>query len=339
LLPQADWVLSGVALRRDVAGDGAFGRGGRRGHVMQKLSIALGTYGLTKPLKEGRVPSGRLPLDYAQIDQIVPAMRRMCRGLEYDICEMAFTTYVCARAAGLPFTAIPLFVTRNFHHWAVFINTRSGIREPKDLEGRRVGVNRGYTVTTGLWARGVLRTEYGVDLDKITFVPTDDEHVASFAAPANVDYSHRGKPMRDLLLNGVVDAAIGEIGIEAPEIKPLIPDARNAAFDYFRRTGVYPINHGIVVKNALLKQAPWIADELARAFEAAKAIYLKDLEGSGSISSWDKAAIDNAKVVGDPFPFGIEKNRKALEAITAFAADQKMVPRRYSVEELFVPLN
>jgi 4,5-dihydroxyphthalate decarboxylase len=305
---------------------------------MQPLKIALGTYGLTKPLKDGQVAPGRLPLNYVPIDQIVPAMRRMCRGLEYDICEMAFTTYVCARAAGLPFTAVPVFVTRNFHHWAVFINTKSGIKAPKDLEGRKVGVNRGYTVTTGLWARGMLQTEYGVDLNKVTWVPTDDEHVAEFAAPGNVDYSHRGKPMRDLLLNGVVDAAIGEIGVEAPEIKPLIPDARNAAFDYFRHTGIYPINHGVVVKNSLLKESPWIADELTRAFEAAKAIYLKDLEGSGSISSWDKAAIDNAKVVGDPFPFGIANNRKALEAITQFAFDQKMVPRRFSVEELFAPV-
>jgi 4,5-dihydroxyphthalate decarboxylase len=306
---------------------------------MQPLTIALGSYGLTKPLKDGQVPAGRLALDYAPVEQIVPAMRRMCRALAYDICEMAFTTYVCARAAGLPFTAIPVFVTRNFHHWAMFVNTKSGITTPKDLEGRKVGVNRGYTVTTGLWARGVLRSEYGVDLDKITWVPTDDEHVAEFKAPHNVDYSHRGKPMRELLLGGVVDAAIGEIGVEAAEIRPLIADARNAAFDYFRRTGVYPINHGVVVKNALLKDAPWIADELVGLFEAAKAIYLTNLAGSAGISSWDKAAVDNAAVVGNPFPFGIDNNRKALEAITQFAADQKMVPRKFSVEELFVPAN
>jgi 4,5-dihydroxyphthalate decarboxylase len=304
---------------------------------MQKLSIALGTYGLTKPLKDGQVSPSRLALDYVAIEQIVPAMRRMCRALEYDICEMAFTTYVCARAYNKPFTAIPVFVTRNFHHWAVFINGKSGIRQPKDLEGRRVGVNRGYTVTTGLWARGILQSEYGVDLDKITWVPTDDEHVAEFVAPGNVDYSYRGKPMRELLLNGVIDAAIGEIGVEAPEVKPLIPDARNAAFDYFRRTGVYPVNHGVVVKNSVLKAMPWIADELVLAFEAAKAVYLQNLDASGGISSWDKAAIDNAKVVGDPFPFGIEPNRKALEAITQFALDQKMVPRKFSVEELFAP--
>jgi 4,5-dihydroxyphthalate decarboxylase len=305
---------------------------------MRPLTIALGNYGLTKPLKQAGADFGRLNLKIVEVEQIVPMMRRMCRGLEFDICEMAFTTYVCARAAGLPFTAVPLFVTRNFHHWAIFYNEKSGIRTPKDLEGRKVGVNRGYTVTTGLWARGILQHEYGVDLTKITWIPTDDEHVLGFKAPANVDYSFRGKPMRELLLSGVVDAALGEVGVEAPEIKPLIPDAQNAAFDYFRNTGVYPINHGVVIKNSVLKEAPWIAGELIRAFEAAKTEYVKNLQAN-EMSSWDKAATANAAVVGDPFPFGIEKNRKALEAITQFAFDQKMVPRKFSVEELFVPVN
>jgi NMT1/THI5 like protein len=301
------------------------------------LTIALGNYGVTKPMKQAGFDLGQLDLDFVEVEQIVPMMRRMCRGLEFDICEMAFTTYICARAAGLPFTAIPAFVTRNFHHWAIFYNVNSGIRGPKDLEGRKVGVNRGYTVTTGLWARGVLQSEYGVDLNRITWIPTDDEHVLQFKAPGNVDYSFRGRSMRELLLSGVVDAALGEVGVEAPEIKPLIADARNAAFDYFRRTGIYPINHGMVVKNTVLKDKPWIADELMRAFEASKTIYRKSLHESANLSSWDRAAADNAAVVGDPFPFGIENNRKALEAITQFALDQKMVPRRYSVEELFVP--
>jgi len=306
---------------------------------MQPLTIALGNYGLTKPIKQDRVGLGRLNASFVEIEPIIVAMRRMCRGLEFDICEMAFTTYVCARAVGKPFTAIPVFVTRNFHHWAIFINTKSGIKEPKDLEGRKVGVNRGYTVTTGLWARGILQHEYGVDLDKITFMPTDDEHVAEFVAPNNVDYQFRGRPMRELLLTDVIDAAIGEIGVQAPEIQPLIPDARNAAFDYYRRTGVYPINHGVVIKDSVLKATPWVAGELYRAFEAAKAIYLQNLQASSALSSWDRAAADNAAVVGDPFPFGIEPNRKALEAITQFAVDQRMVPRKFSVEELFAPID
>ncbi|MSP44728.1 MAG: ABC transporter substrate-binding protein [Xanthobacteraceae bacterium] len=305
---------------------------------MRPLTIALGNYGLTKPIKQAGIDPGRLNLDFVEVEQIVPMMRRMCRGLEFDICEMAFTTYVCARAAGLPFTAIPLFVTRNFHHWTIFYNEKSGIRTPKDLEGRKVGVNRGYTVTTGLWARGILQSEYGVDLNRITWVPTDDEHVTEFVYPSNVDTSFRGRPMRELLLSGAVDAALGEVGVEAPEIKPLIPDAQNAAFDWFRRTGIYPINHGLVIKDSELKEMPWIAGELYRAFEASKAEYLKDLEGGGE-TLWDKAAVVNAKVVGDPFPFGIEKNRKALEAITQFAFDQKMVPRRYAVEELFAAVD
>jgi len=306
---------------------------------MQPLTIALGDYGITKPIKKAGADLGRLNLRFVEVEQIVPMMRRMCRGLEFDICEMAFTTYLCARAAGLPFTAIPVFVTRNFHHWAVFVNTRSGVKKPKDLEGRKVGVNRGYTVTTGLWARGVLQSEYGVDLNKITWIPTDDEHVLGFKQPANVDYRFRGAKMLDLLMSGEIDAAIGEVAVDAPEIKPLLPDARNEAFGYFRRTGIYPINHGVVVKDSLLKEAPWIADELCRAFEKAKVEYLKNLDLGDTATSWDKAAKVNAEVVGDPFPFGIEPNRKALEAITQFAAEQKMVPRRFSVEELFAVPN
>jgi 4,5-dihydroxyphthalate decarboxylase len=143
--------------------------------------------------------------------------------------------------------------------------------------------------------------------------------------------------MKELLLAGEIDAALGELSLDTPEIKPLIPNAKQVAYDYFRRTGIYPINHGVVVKNSVLKEMPWIADELTRMFDAAKAIYLKDLQGSAGLSSWDKAAAENAAVVGDPFPFGIEKNRKALEAITQFAFDQKMVPRKSTVEDLFTP--
>ncbi|AMN44885.1 ABC transporter substrate-binding protein [Rhodoplanes sp. Z2-YC6860] len=306
---------------------------------MQPLTFALGNYGVTKPIKDSGGPAGKAlsHLRFIEVSPIIAAMRRMCRGLEFDICEMAFTTYLCARAVGKPFTAIPVFVTRNFHHWAIFINTKSGIKEPKDLEGRKVGVNRGYTVTTGLWARGVLQSEYGVDLDKVTWVPTDDEHVAEFEAPNNVDYSFRGAKMQELLLSGKIDAAIGEVGVDAPEVKPLLPNARADAFGYFRKTGIYPINHGVVIKDSVLKEKPGIADELYRAFEAAKAEYLKNLDRTEATTSWDAAAKVNKEVVGDPFPFGIEPNRKALEAITQFAVDQKMVPRKFTVEELFVP--
>src|SRR5215469_1162257 len=136
--------------------------------LVPPLTIAIGNHGLTKALKDGSVRTDNPQLDYIQVDPITAAMRRMVRALEFDICEMAFTTYLCAKAQGKPITAIPVFLTRNFHHWAIFYNVKSGIKTPKDLEGRLVATNRGYTVTTGLWARGILETEYGVDLRKIT---------------------------------------------------------------------------------------------------------------------------------------------------------------------------
>src|ERR1700683_2883365 len=129
------------------------------------LRTATGTQGATRALMDGTVTPRRFTLEFAEIaDQagLVQAFRRMVRCLEFDICEMAFTTYLCAKDQGKPITAIPVFLTRNFHHWAMFHNRKAGITNPKDLEGRKVAVNRGYTVTTGLWARGILEHEYGV---------------------------------------------------------------------------------------------------------------------------------------------------------------------------------
>jgi 4,5-dihydroxyphthalate decarboxylase len=303
------------------------------------LTIAIGNYGLTKPLKDGTIRIADRNVEYIQVDPIVAAMRRMARGLEFDICEMAWTTYLCAKAYGKPITAIPVFLTRNFHHWAIFYNVNSGIKKPKDLEGRTVGVNRGYTVTTGLWVRGSLHTEYGVDLNKITWAPTDDEHVAEYKAPPNVDYSNRGKPIADLLLSGKIPAAVGDVKMNSPDIQPLIPDARKAGFAYFRKTGVYPINHGLVVKDSLLRAEPGLAVDLFRAFQEAKKIYLAHLDAGKNLSPADETAIALKQVVGDPFPFGTNTgpNRKALETIVEFAVDQKVIPAKFSLEELFAP--
>jgi 4,5-dihydroxyphthalate decarboxylase len=302
------------------------------------LRIALGTYGITRPLKEGAVKTA-VPLDFVEVDPITTnGMRPMVRNAAFDICEMAFTTYLCARAAGKPLTAIPVFVTRNFHQWAAFINTRSGIKTPKDLEGRRVGVNRGYTVTTGLWVRGLLQHEYGVDLEKITWMPTDEEHVAEFKAPGNVDRRFVGRQCGELLKSGELDAAIGDIRVESPDVTPLIPNAREAGFAYYRKTGVYPVNHGIVIQNAVLAAQPNLAVDLFNAFAAAKKIYRAKLDTKSGLTKADEQANDLAAVVGgDPFPFGVAANRKALDAILQFAVEQHMLPKAGRPEDLFAP--
>ena len=303
---------------------------------MLSLSMALGNYGLTKALKSGAVRSDKLAFELVEVEPITRGMRRMARDLEFDICEMAWTTYLCAKAYGKPLTAIPVYVTRNFHHWAIWHNLRAGLKSPKDLEGKRVGVNRGYTVTTGLWIRGVLQDEYGVDLTKITWVPTDDEHVAEYQAPANVDYSLRGKDCAALLASGELAAAVGDIKSDSPDVKQLIPDARQAGFAFYRKTGIYPMNHGVVVKDAALAAHPWLAEALFRLFKASRDAYLARLAAGGELTAADKTALALQKGVGgDPFPFGVAANRKALDAVSRFAAEQHVTQKVYTPEDLF----
>src|SRR4030095_9632163 len=188
------------------------------------LKTALVTYGHTQPLKDGTVKPRTFEFDFEDVPVIIKAFRRMVRGLESDISEMAMTTYLCAKAHGKAFTALPVFPMRAFHHGAILVNTNAGIRNPRDLEGKKVGVNRGYTVTTGLWARSVLQHEYGVDLRKVTWVLSGDEHVAEYRPPSNVVSMEPGRTLEDLVASGEIVAAIGLKG-DVPNTAPLIPDA------------------------------------------------------------------------------------------------------------------
>jgi ABC-type nitrate/sulfonate/bicarbonate transport system substrate-binding protein len=174
-----------------------------------KLKTVTRTQGNNQALKEGTVKPKTFAFDFVEIPVLIDGFRRMVRGNEFDICEMAITTYICARAHGKPMTAVPVFLVRAFHHGAILVNTKSGIRTAKDLEGRKVGVNRGHTVTTGLWARSILQDEHGVDLRKITWVLSGDEHVAEYRPPANVVPIEPGHKMADLLVSGALAAAIG----------------------------------------------------------------------------------------------------------------------------------
>jgi len=175
-----------------------------------------------------------------------------------------------------------------------------------------------------------------VDLRKITWAPTNDEHVTEFRAPSNVDYRFRGKTMAELFAAGAVDAAVGDIKIDSPEIQPLIPNAREAGFKYFRKTGVYPINHTVVIANSVIEAEPGVAEELFLAFRAAKCAYLARLRAGIDLVAADHAAIEVSRVVGDdPFPFGVEANRKPVDTLVRFALDQHIIPEPYAPEELF----
>ena len=303
-----------------------------------KLTTAIATYGHTQPLKDGTVVPQTFDFQFEEVPAIIQAFRRMVRGLEFDVAEMAITTYICARAHGKRFTALPIFPMRAFHHGAIVHNPAAGVRTPKDLEGRHVGVNRGYTVTTGLWARSILQHQYGVDLSRVTWVLSGDEHVAEYVPPPNVVPIEKGKKLEDMLVSGEIAAATG-VQIDSPEVRPLIPNAREAGLDAMRQRGLYPINHTVVVKDDVLAAHPGLGAELFAAFSAAKRIYVDRLR-QGAIAAptaHDQTYTQVMTLTGDPLPYGIAPNRRVLEAVIQHSVEQQIINKPFTVEELFAP--
>jgi 4,5-dihydroxyphthalate decarboxylase len=303
-----------------------------------KLKTVTRTQGNNQALKDGSVRPKTFEFAFEEVDPLIAAFRRMVRGLEFDICEMAITTYICAKAHGKRMTAIPVPIVRAFHHGAILVNSKAGIARPKDLEGKKVGVNRGYTVTTGVWARSILQAEHGVDLGKITWVLSGDEHVAEYRPPANVVPIEPGKKMGDMLASGELAAAIG-VEATSPDVKPLIPNALEAGLAALRRNGHYPINHLIVIKDDLIAQHPDLAADVFNAFAEAKRRYLERLK-SGQIAKpteVDQVHKRVMEITGDPLPYGIAPNRKMIEELIGHALSQGIITKPVTVEELFAP--
>jgi len=303
-----------------------------------KLKTVTRTQGNNRALKDGTVKPKTFEFQFEEVDPLIAAFRRMVRGNEFDVCEMAITTYICAKAHGKPMTAVPVFLVRAFHHGAILVNGKAGVRTPKDLEGKKVGVNRGYTVTTGVWARSILQDEHGVDLSKITWVLSGDEHVAEYRAPANVVPIEKGKAMGDMLAAGELAAAIG-VEASSPDIKPLIPDALEAGLAALRGRGHYPINHLVVIKDELIARHPDLAAEVFDAFAAAKRHYLGRLK-AGKIEKPTEVDEVHRRVMaisGDPLPYGIAPNRKVIEELIGHALIQGIITQPVTAEQLFAP--
>ena len=298
------------------------------------LRTAVGNYGHTTPLKDGTVASPMFDMEHVHVSPVTSIFRRMVRGLEFDVAEMALSTYLCARAHGKPFTGMPIFLTRAFYHGGIVVNRRSGIASPRDLEGKRFGV-RSYTLTPGVWTRGLLQTEYGVDLDAVTWVLSGDEHVAEYVAPPNV-VSSPNNDLGEMLLSGEIDAAVGAGPVESDDIVPLFHEPDRLDAEWHRKTGVYPISHMLVVKNAALESNPDLAEEVCAVFGAAKAFYMGRLRAGDEAGPADQALLRMAQIVGeDPIPYGLESSRTTLETFVRFNVEQKVIPQRVAVEELF----
>jgi 4,5-dihydroxyphthalate decarboxylase len=327
------------------------------GSARPRLKIAIGTYGHTAAIKDGSVPIEGVDAEMIEVKPIIQAFRRMVRDLEFDICEMAPTTYMIARARGAPYIAMPIFVMRRFHHGGFIVRPDAGIRVPKDLEGEKVGV-RAYSVTTGVWTRGIFINEYGMDSSKVTWVVDDEEHVSSLKLPPNVVHAPEGKSLQSMMASGEIQAGftgpagvgragppIGNWDMNAPTglgtgtYPELIADVEQVEADWFRRTGIYPIHGLIVVKDEHIKNHPWLPRSLMNAFVAAKAPYLESLKQGRGDSPEDKRYRSFLSLMSDPLPYGMTKNRASIEALVTYALQQQLIPERPRLDEVFVEID
>ncbi len=307
---------------------------------MRSLEAVTSLTGNTADLMAGTVmlEGYEIEFEFENLPGIIRAFRRMVRGLEFDVCEMALTTYICAREHGVKFIALPIFPVRAFHHGAIVHDVRRPIGDLRDLEGRRVGVGRGYTVTTGVWARSVLQEEHGVDLSKVTWVLSGDEHVQSYVPPSNVVPIEAGQTIEAQLLSGELIAAIN-VTTTAPTIQPLITNALESGLAAFQGRGHYPINHCMVVREDVLESRPGLGVALFDAFVESKRRYLERL-AEGRIAELDGSdqLYKRIQDLGlDPLPYGVAPNRVVLEQLLAHASAQKIVQRSVEVESLFAP--
>ncbi|MGH7153360.1 MAG: ABC transporter substrate-binding protein, partial [Acetobacteraceae bacterium] len=228
------------------------------------------------------------------------------------------TTLAQAHAYAKPIVGLSAVLMRGFHHGALVYLKDSGLRGPGELIGRRIGV-RAWSQTTGVWVRGILRSEYGIDAARITWVTVEDAHVAEFRDPPFVVRALAGADLPAMLRDGSIDAGVALQGLQPGETRTVIPDAAAAAAAWFRRTGIYPANHAICVRRDLLTEHPWLAGELMALFTAAK----------------EAAPQPPNDLVGDALPYGLTANRNAIEMLTRFAAEQGLVPRATAADELF----
>ncbi len=304
--------------------------------TVPELKTVTRTQGNNAALKDGTVMLAGFEFDFEEVPVLVQAFRRMVRALEFDVCEMALTTYLCAREHGVRITALPIFLVRAFHHAAIVQHAKFAVNDPKELEGKRVGVNRGYTVTTGVWARTILQEEYGVDLGSITWVLSGDEHVEAYVPPSNVMPIEPGTTIEQMLASGELAAAIN-IKTDDPDIQPLIPDAVEAGFAAFASRGHYPINHLVVIRDEVLDAYPDVASAVFNAFVESKSLYLERLRAGTieNLTTADQFYMQMMDKLDDPLPYGIAPNRAALENLIANATGQGILRKATEIESVF----
>jgi 4,5-dihydroxyphthalate decarboxylase len=281
------------------------------------LSAALDDYPQTLALKRGEIKSPRVAFTFSDIKPANRFFKPMVRELKFDVSEMAIATYVQAKAYGKPLVLMPATMMGRFQHGTILRNAARPLT-PAELAGKRIGV-RSYSQTTAVWVRGILENDYGVDLGKVRWVTFEDGHVAEYREPAGVERAGGDKNLLKMLREGELDAAIYGADLpNDPAFTSLIPDAETAARTWYARHNVVPINHMVVLTEKLAKSDPQIVKEIYRLLLQAKSA--AGLPKAGEI---------------DFLPFGLEACRPALQTVIKYALQQRLIPRKIEVEDLF----
>lgn len=301
------------------------------------LRSLLDTYGYTAGLKDGSVQSPRIGFIFDEVRPIYDGFSRTMQRNDFDLSELATLTFLQALAIGTDWLLLPIGLLNRFHHGSIIHNVERGIRSPADLAGRRVGV-RAYTQTTAVWVRGILQAEYGLEPDGVTWVSFEDGHMPDFRDPPNVVRAEPGRSMDSMLLSGEIDAAIvGRLRPDDARVKDLIPNAREAELLWYDRTRVLPINHMLMIRRELVDTHGWLLAELAALLRTCRAQYLDWLQTASPQTTDDRFRKDLLDRGIDPVPFGVAAVRPALQMMVEFGVTQRLIPRAFSVDELFDP--
>ena len=319
-----------------------------------RLSFACALYDRMQPLYTGEVQPEGIDLNFIAIDQPRPIFDRMSGGQEFDVAEYSSSEFVQRYAnKQCPFVALPVFPSRAFRHGFIAVHRKAGIKQPKDLEGKRVGVPL-YTMTAAIFIRGLLQHEYGVDMSKIHWVQgamnTPNAHgsptVLPLLKPISIEENRSGKSMSDLIEERVVDATLGTSLPESirhnPDIQRLFPDYEKLEKEYYRRTRIFPIMHLVAIRRVVYEKHPFIASSLYDAMCRSKEIALEkmfNLRALRYMTPWLMRDIDEIYEIfdGDPWPYGLEPNRPTLEAFVTYLTDQSLIAAPVPVDDLFVP--
>jgi 4,5-dihydroxyphthalate decarboxylase len=318
------------------------------------LTVACGPYAHTDALMHDRVPVEGIDLTFLPIESPPEIFTRMLANGAFDACEMSLSHYFRHRPTGaFPFVALPVFPLRKFRHSFIVINENSGVRDPPDLNGRRIGVME-YSQTAAVWIRGILQDEYGVRAETIRWFTggvNRPGHPKALQfkpdAAVSIEYIGESRTLNEMLVAGEIDAVIGArlpsaLG-RVPHVRRLFQDYRRVEQDYFRRTRIFPIMHCIVLREALYRERPWVAESLFKAFVASRDLGWAAMHDDGNtrlMLPWLANDVEelNAVCGGDPWWYGVEPNRHVLAAVATYLHREQFLPRAVDVDELFVPV-